>query len=139
MTTDIIVGYPGETEDEFQETFRLMEEVAFDDAYIFKFSPRPGTDAMGYRDDVSKKDKEARNLSLLRLQETASKQKLRAQVGEMVEVLVEGMSKKDKTEYKGRTRTGREVVFRGKALLPGDLVSVEVESLFGKTLLGARK
>ena len=138
ITTDIIVGYPGETEEDFDKTFTLMEEMEFDDAYVFKFSPRPGTDAMAYQDDVPKKDKEARNLSLLRLQEKISEKKLRTLVGETVEVLVEGKSKKDKSEYKGRTRTAREVVFRAERASPGDSFHVKVESLFGKTLLGVR-
>lgn len=138
VTTDIIVGYPGETEEDFEKTFRLMEEIGFDDAYIFKFSPRPGTDAMGFKDDVLKKEKEARNLSLLRLQERLTEKKLPSLIGETVEVLVEGKSKKDKKEFKGRTRTNREVVFRAEEALPGDLLSVKVESLFGKTLLGLR-
>jgi len=137
VTTDIIVGYPGETEEDFEKTFKFMEKVEFDDAYVFKFSPRPGTDAMSYKDDVSKKDKEARNLSLLRLQERISEKKLQSLIGEIVEVLVEGKSKKDKSEYKGRTRTNREVVFRGETF-PGDLLLVKVESLFGRTLLGTQ-
>ncbi len=135
VTTDIIVGYSGESEEDFEKTFHLMEETAFDDAYIFKFSPRPGTDAMVYRDDVLKKDKEARNQSLLRLQQKITEEKLHASVGETVEVLVEGKSKKDKSEYKGRTRVNREVVFRSENH-PEDIVRVKIDSFFGKTLLG---
>ena len=138
ITTDVIVGYPGEPAEDFEKTFKLMEEIEFDDAYIFKFSPRTGTDAMTYQDDVPKKDKEARNLSLLRLQESISEKKLRSLVGETVEVLVEGKSKKDKSEYKGRTRTAREVVFRAEKASAGDLFLVKVESLFGRTLLGVQ-
>ena len=93
VTTDIIVGYPGETEEDFEKTFHLMEEIEFDDAFVFKFSPRPGTDAMHFKDDVSKKDKEARNQSLLRLQGRITEKKLRSMVGENVQVLVEGKSK----------------------------------------------
>ncbi|MBI4436456.1 MAG: tRNA (N6-isopentenyl adenosine(37)-C2)-methylthiotransferase MiaB [Candidatus Omnitrophica bacterium] len=137
VTTDVIVGYPGETEEDFGKTFQLMGEVEFDDAFIFKFSPRPGTDAMNFKDDVSKKDKEARNQSLLRLQGRMTEKKLRSMMGETVEVLVEGKSKKDKSEYKGRTRTSREVVFRAKYAAPGDLLQVKVDSFFGKTLLGS--
>jgi len=136
ITTDIIVGYPGETEEDFEATFQLMKEIQFDDAYIFKFSPRPGTDAANGPDDVSKKDKEARNLSLLRLQEKIAQEKMRQLLGETMEVLVEGKSKKDKSQFKGRMRTGREVVFRGQSLRPGDLLSVKVTDLFGRTLLG---
>lgn len=136
VTTDIIVGYPGETEEDFERTFHLMEEVEFDDAYVFKFSPRPGTDAMGYDDTVPKQEKEARNLALLRLQERISEKKLRTLIGETVELLVEGKSKKDKSEYKGRSRTGREVVFRGADVHTGDILSVKIGSLYGKTLLG---
>ena len=136
VTTDIIVGYSGETEEDFLKTHYLMEELEFDDAYIFKFSPRPGTDAMAYKDDVPKKEKEARNLSLLRLQDRITGKKLRSFIGETVQVLIEGKSKKDKSEYKGRTKTNREVVFRGDAAQPGDLTQVHIESFSGKTLLG---
>ncbi len=137
VTTDIIVGYPGETEEDFEKTFRLMEETAFDDAYVFKFSPRPGTDAAGYPDDVPKERKEARNLALLRLQEGISREKCRRLIGSTVEVLVEGTSKKNRSEYKGRTRTGREAVFRAPEAEPGDLLSVRIRDFFGKTLLGS--
>ncbi|MFH1857310.1 MAG: tRNA (N6-isopentenyl adenosine(37)-C2)-methylthiotransferase MiaB [Candidatus Omnitrophota bacterium] len=137
VTTDAIVGYPGETEEDFKKTARLMEELALDDAYIFKFSPRPGTDAAGCADDVPQKEKESRNQELLKLQEKILQKKLARFIGKTVEVLVEGKSKKDKSEYKGRTRTSREVVFGAEGVSPGDVLSVKVRSLYGKTLLGA--
>ena len=136
VTTDMIVGYPTETEGDFSETVSLMQEVGFDDAYVFKFSPRQQTDAFFYRDDVPKKIKEERNQILLKFQTEESRRKMESQVGKTVEVLVEGKSKKDKSEWKGRTRTNREVIFSSQSARVGQLAQVTVGRLFGKTLLG---
>jgi len=136
VTTDFIVGYPTETEEDFQKSVSMMKEVGFDDAFVFKFSPRQKTDAFFYPDDVPNPVKEERNQALLTLQTDQTRRKMEQQIGKTVEVLVEGRSKKDKSEWKGRTRTNREVVFSARDARLGSLLHVSVERLFGKTLLG---
>ena len=136
LTTDIIVGFPGETEEEFQQTRQLLERVRFDSAFIFKYSPRPLAKASQWNDDVPMVVKDARLQELLALQEQISREKNQACVGRTMEVLVEGPSPRHADEMTGRTRCNRSVVFRGDADLASQLVSVRVEEVRGHTLAG---
>jgi tRNA-2-methylthio-N6-dimethylallyladenosine synthase len=123
VTTDIIVGFPGETEDDFRQTLRVVEEARFDAAYTFQYSPRAGTDAAGYEDQVPKDVVQERFDRLVALQEGVSLEANREMEGRTVEVLVEGSGRKGGLQ--GRTRTNKVVNFQGPAQ-PGDFVDLRV-------------
>ncbi len=111
ITTDIIVGFPGETEEDFKMTRELIEEVRFDNAFIFKYSHRQGTAAAKLEDAVSKEEKERRLAELLTIQEKIAFKKNEALLNRRVEVLAEKISSRDKTRVVGRTRTNKIVIF----------------------------
>jgi tRNA-2-methylthio-N6-dimethylallyladenosine synthase len=113
LTTDIIVGFPGETDADFEDTLSLVEQVRYDAAYTFQYSPRPGTEAGSREDQVPKALVRDRFDRLVAAQEQISLEHNRAVVGTTVEVLVEGPSKKDATKTTGRTRTNKLVHFDG--------------------------
>jgi tRNA-2-methylthio-N6-dimethylallyladenosine synthase len=125
LTTDIIVGFPGETDQDFEDTLSLVEEVRYDAAYTFQYSPRPGTVAGGRQDQVPKAVVQERFDRLVAAQERISLELNRALVGATVEVLVEGPSKKDPSKTTGRTRTNRLVHF-SDAAPPGEFRDVRV-------------
>jgi tRNA-2-methylthio-N6-dimethylallyladenosine synthase len=116
ITTDIIVGFPGETEEDFAETLSLVEEVHYDAAYTFQYSPRPGTEAADRSDQLPKEVVQRRFDRLVAAQERISLERNRALVGSVAEVLVEGPSKKDPRRLTGRTRTNKLVHFADQAL-----------------------
>ncbi|MDP9342957.1 MAG: tRNA (N6-isopentenyl adenosine(37)-C2)-methylthiotransferase MiaB [Actinomycetota bacterium] len=123
MSTDIIVGFPGETEDDFRQTLCVVEEARFDSAYTFQYSPRAGTRAAGFEEQVPKEVVQERFERLVTLQEGISLQRNRALVGQTVEVLVEGEGRKGGPQ--GRTRTNKVVHFDGRAE-PGEFLEVLV-------------
>ena len=126
LTTDIIVGFPGETEEQFADTLSLVEEVEFDSAFTFIYSPRPGTPAAKYDDDVPMEVKKERLARLNELQGQISRRKNEELRGQVVEVLVEGESKTDTNVLSGRTRTNKLVHFQGPNSLIGQLVPVKI-------------
>jgi tRNA-2-methylthio-N6-dimethylallyladenosine synthase len=137
LSTDMIVGFPGETDDDFAETLRLVEAVEFDSMYSFKYSPRPGTRAASFSDQVPEAVKTERFKALLEVQESIQLRRNQARVGRCEEVLVEGPSKKGSVQLTGRTRQNRPVNFVGHLSLTGSLVRVcikqgGVHSLEGK-------
>lgn len=137
FTTDIIVGFPTETEEDFQATRRLMEEIQFDNSFIFKYSPRPGTPAAGWTDDVPDGEKARRNQVLLVDQDRHGLARNSRQIGRDVEVLVEGVSLRSQSRWAGRTRANMTMVFEPKAgINPGSLVSVRVTRVMPQTLYG---
>ena len=111
ITTDVIVGYPGETEADFEETRSLMEEAGFDNAFVFKYSPRPGTRSASLPDDVPVAEKERRDQVLLADQELRGQRRNDALVGTVREVMVEGPSKRNKARWSGRDGGNRIVVW----------------------------
>jgi tRNA-2-methylthio-N6-dimethylallyladenosine synthase len=111
FSTDIIVGFPGETEADFHETLRVVEEARFDSAYTFQYSPRPGTSAASFPDQVPKEVVQERFDRLVVLQERISMERNAAYVGRSVEALVEGRGRKGGVQ--GRTRTNKIVHFDG--------------------------
>ena len=123
VTTDIIVGFPGETEEDFQETLRVTEAARFDAAFTFQYSPRPGTAAATYPDQVPKEVVQERFDRLVALQERISLERNRTLIGEQVEVLVEGEGRK--RNLKGRTRTNKLVHFAGD-VAPGSFADVRI-------------
>jgi tRNA-2-methylthio-N6-dimethylallyladenosine synthase len=127
VAADFIVGFPGETEEDFERSVSLVHEVGFQQSFIFRYSTRPGTpSAEHFEDDVPLPVKAARNLRLLKAQETVADARHRAMVGRTFEVLVEGPSKKDPAVLTGRTRGNHIVHFSGGAELFGELVDVRV-------------
>jgi len=107
VTTDLIIGFPGETEEDFRATLDVVERAAFDQAYTFQYSPRPGTDAAGFDDQIPKEVVQERFDRLVELQERISLERNRALVGSTVELLIEGAGRKGGVQ--GRTRTNKVV------------------------------
>ncbi|MCB7129951.1 MAG: tRNA (N6-isopentenyl adenosine(37)-C2)-methylthiotransferase MiaB [Candidatus Brocadiales bacterium] len=136
IASDFIVGFPGETTADFEDTVRLMNTVRFRNSFIFKYSPRPGTPAASLPDDVPLEVKKQRNQILLKLQSEISLEENRRMAGKVVEVLVEGPSKSDERRLVGRTPQNDIVVFEGPLDLRGETVSVEVYDATALTLFG---
>jgi tRNA-2-methylthio-N6-dimethylallyladenosine synthase len=136
LGTDLMVGFPGETEDDFRETLGVVEEVGFDSAFTFVFSPRRGTEAAGLGDQVSDEVKRERIERLVELCQRVARERNEARVGRVEEVLVEGPSRTDATLLRGRTRRNTTVNFSGAAA-PGELVDVLIEGATSTTLRGA--
>lgn len=138
LGTDIIVGFPTETEEEFQQTYDRMKEIRYDTAFLFTYSPRNGTPAMRWKDDIPESVKEDRHRRLTKLQEEISAEKRQAFLGTTVEVLVESQNFKNEAFLKGRTRCWKNVLFPGDPSLIGTLQQVKVHSYSHQTLLGER-
>jgi len=137
LTTDIIVGFPGETEDDFRETMEVVEAVGYDGAFTFVYSPRAGTDAAAMADQVPDEVKRDRIERLVELVQTLAAARNAERVGRIEEVLVEGPSRTDPALVRGRTRRNTTVNFSGDAT-PGDLVDVLVERATSTTLAGSQ-
>jgi len=136
ITTDIIVGFPSETEDDFEQTLSLAHEVEFDNAYLFKYSPRRDTPAAGMPDQVPLKIREQRNHRLLETINEIGKRKYDAFVGRRTQILVEGPSRKNPARMTGRTRCNKIVVFDGSARHRGQLLDVKITRAGSFTLYG---
>jgi tRNA-2-methylthio-N6-dimethylallyladenosine synthase len=126
ITTDIIVGFPGETEEDFRDTLGLAEEVRYDGAYTFQYSPRPMTEAAAFADQVPKEIVQQRYERLVALQERISFERNEESVGRTEEVLVEGISKKDTAKLTGRTSTNKLVHFPSDGAAEGTLRRVRI-------------
>jgi tRNA-2-methylthio-N6-dimethylallyladenosine synthase len=137
LTTDIIVGFPGETEAEFLETLEVVEEVGFDGAFTFVYSPRGGTEAAELPEQVPGDVKRDRIERLVEVVQRVAAERNRGRVGMIEEVLVEGSSRTDLHLLRGRTRRNTTVNFSGDAD-PGELVPVEIASATSTTLAGAQ-
>ena len=136
ISTDIIAGFPGETEEDFEETASLMRDLEFDQAYIFKYSKRRDTPAADMADQASEQEKERRNQVLLQILNERMARKYRELVGQTVEILVEGRSEKSGKRMFGRTRTNRIVFFDGGERHKGELLPVRIERATTITLYG---
>ena len=137
MTTDIIVGFPGETEEDYKQTRDLVEEIQFDNAFVFRYSPRRDTPAAEMPDQIDEHTKEQRNQDLLRVVNESMRRSGQRLVGRSVEVLCEGPSKTNPARLMGRTRTNKIVVFEGSEKLIGEIVDVRVQRANGFSLYGA--
>lgn len=135
LGTDIIVGFPTETEEEFQETYEAMKELRFSVAFIFAYSPRKGTPAMRWKDDIPEEIKQARLQKLLDLQVEINNEERAAMLGQTVEVLVEQFNREGE-DLKGRTRCWKKVIFKGSDSLIGTLQQVKIHSFTHQTLIG---
>lgn len=134
--TDIIVGFPGETKEEFEETLKLLEEVRFDNLYSFKYSPRKGTFASRMKDDVPKEVKIERLIKVQNLQKRIQMEKNRSFVGRIIKVLVTGKSRKDSSIYAGRDEGNRVVNFQASKNLIGEFVHVFINEATPHSLKG---
>jgi tRNA-2-methylthio-N6-dimethylallyladenosine synthase len=135
LTTDVIVGFPGETEEDFRETLEVVEEVGFDGAFTFVYSPRHGTEAAALPDQVPDEVKRERIERLVEVVQRIARERNEGRVGGVEEVLVEGASRTDSSLQRGRTRRNTTVNFAGPAA-PGDLVNVRITGASSTTLRG---
>jgi tRNA-2-methylthio-N6-dimethylallyladenosine synthase len=138
LGTDVIVGFPGETEADFRETLAVVEEVRFDSAFTFVYSPRHGTEAAGLPDQVPDDVKRDRIERLVDVVQRIAAERNNERVGRVEEVLVEGRSRTDDGLLRGRTRRNTTVNFTGDAP-PGELVDVEIAAATSTTLRGAQR
>jgi tRNA-2-methylthio-N6-dimethylallyladenosine synthase len=138
LTTDIIVGFPGETEADFEETLEVAEEVGYDGAFTFIYSPRRGTEAAGTAEQVPHEVKRERMERLVEVVQRRATERAQRFVGRTMEVLVEGPSRTDPSKLRGRTRHNKTVNFHGTAA-PGDLIDVAIESATSTTLAGEQR
>jgi tRNA-2-methylthio-N6-dimethylallyladenosine synthase len=138
ITTDIIVGFPGESEEDYKETRDLVEELQFDNAFVFRYSPRRHTPAAEMPDQIDEHIKEERNQDLLRVVNEATRRSGERLVGRNVQVLCEGPSKINPTRLMGRTRTNKIAVFEGNEKWIGEIVDVHVQRANGFSLYGTR-
>ena len=123
ISTDVIVGFPTETEEDFNDTINLFKKVEFDSAFIFKYSPRPHTAALKYKDDVPIKVKQERNQVLLKLADEISLKKNEKLIGKNIEVLAENVKK---GQLVGRSRTNKVIIFNGNKDLIGSFIDVKI-------------
>ncbi len=137
LTTDIIVGFPGETEEDFRETLEAVEDVRFDGAFTFVYSPRAGTEAAAMREQVADDVKRDRIERLVEVVQRVAAEQNTSRLGMIEQVLVEGPSRTEPDLLRGRTRRNTTVNFSGDAV-PGDLVDVEIAHATSTTLRGTR-
>jgi tRNA-2-methylthio-N6-dimethylallyladenosine synthase len=135
LTTDIIVGFPGETEEDFEQTLTLVEEVGYDGAFTFVYSPRRGTEAATLPEQVPHEVKVARMERLVEVVQRRGRERAERFVGRTLEVLVEGPSRTDPTRLRGRSRHNKVVNFTGLGS-PGELVDVSITAATSQTLSG---
>jgi tRNA-2-methylthio-N6-dimethylallyladenosine synthase len=136
LTTDIIVGFPGETDEDFEETVSLVREVQFDNAYLFKYSPRKDTPAASMTDQVPLELREERHARLLQLVNEIADQRYQNFLNRRVEILVEGPSRRNAERLQGRTRCNKIVVFDGAERHIGQLMDLKIERVGSFTLYG---
>src|SRR5262245_39870862 len=136
ITGDMIVGFPGETDDDFNETMSLVAEVEYDGLYIFKYSPRPRTPAAAYSDSIPEEVKTQRFLRLQELQDRIQRRRYERYLGRTVEVLVEGTSSRSTSDYTGHTRCNKVVNFPAAAEALGKLVTVKITGVKSHSLYG---
>ena len=138
LSTDIIAGFPTETDDDHKKTLELLQDVEFDGAYTFKYSPRENTKAWQMGDDIPEEVKNRRLSEIIDLQRTISLCRNTSMIGGTVEVLVEGLSKKSIHEFCGRTDTNKMVVFPKNGDGIGDTIDIHIERVNSATLFGTK-
>jgi tRNA-2-methylthio-N6-dimethylallyladenosine synthase len=135
ITTDLIAGFPGETDAQFEETLKAMQEIEFDYAFCFKYSPRDGTEAASFEDQIPEALRLDRLQRMIELQRDITLRKFRAQIGKVVEVYVEDFSKKSKAQISGKTRDYKIAVLSGDESQIGKLVQTRVIDATAGTLI----
>jgi tRNA-2-methylthio-N6-dimethylallyladenosine synthase len=134
ITTDIIVGFPGETEEDYNLTRNMVEQIQFDNAFVFRYSPRRDTPAAEMAEQIDKRVKEERNQDLLGIVDESTRRINDGLVGRELEILCEGPSRTNPARLTGRTRTNKIVVFEGTDNLIGELLDVRIERANGFSL-----
>lgn len=136
ITTDILIGFPGETESDYNDTINLMKEIRFNDAFTYKYNPREGTEAYNFDDDVPEELKLKRLSEIIELQREISSEIKQEKIGSIVPVLAESVSKKNHQELLGRTEKDEMAVFPGNPDIIGSMADIELVSLAGNTFIG---
>jgi tRNA-2-methylthio-N6-dimethylallyladenosine synthase len=137
LTTDIIVGFPGETKKDFQDTIKMIEYCRFDSSYIFKYSPRPGTPAFDIADSVSPEEKKERFMELDELQKLIQQEIFKSYINRTISVLVEKISIKDSSQFSGHSTCHKVVNFKGSNDFLGKIVNVKITEAKVNTLFGS--
>ncbi|MBQ9255077.1 MAG: tRNA (N6-isopentenyl adenosine(37)-C2)-methylthiotransferase MiaB [Bacteroidales bacterium] len=139
LSTDVIAGFCGETEQDHKQTIDIMKKVGYDSAYMFKYSDRPGTLASKkYKDDIDEKEKVRRLEEIIEVQRELSLQSNKRDIGKVFEVLVEGESKRDATKLYGRTSQNKVVIFDKDNNTKGDYIKVKIDDCTSATLFGKK-
>lgn len=136
IVTDLMVGFPGETESQFEEILTLMEEVRFESAFMYYYNPREGTPAAKYENQIDIAVKKARLQKVIDLQLKHTAEVMSKRIGETIEVLADIVSRDDENELLGKTEQNERVAFRGDAKMIGSFVKVRIDSLSGNTFRG---
>jgi tRNA-2-methylthio-N6-dimethylallyladenosine synthase len=136
LTTDLMVGFPGETRQEFESTLRVIEKVQFDSAFMFRYSVRPGTAAAAYPDDVDEEEKISRLKELIQLQQKISRRRNQREVGQVKLSLVEGTSRRNEAVMRARTEGNKTVLFEGRDVAVGTVLPISVTAADAFTLHG---
>jgi tRNA-2-methylthio-N6-dimethylallyladenosine synthase len=136
ISSDFIVGFPGETDEDFEKTMKLIDEVGFDASFFFIFSPRPGTPAAEMEDATPAETKTARLIRVQKRIEALAFEVSKSMVGTVQRVLVEGRAKKDANELAGRTDNNRVVNFAGSSRLIGHFIDVRITAALPHSLRG---
>ncbi len=136
ITTDIIVGFPGETDDDFRDTVNLVKYCGYDSAYIFKYSPRPGTPAFDMPDDVSPAEKTVRFMELEKAQRETQNDRLKRYLGSTLKVLVEGIASRTDNGLTGHSTCHKIVNFVGDKSLLGEIADVRITQIKSNSLFG---
>jgi tRNA-2-methylthio-N6-dimethylallyladenosine synthase len=136
ITTDVIAGFPGETQEQFQRTYELMKKIEFDYAFTFKYSPREGTKAVEFNNHIPEETRLDRLQQLINLQQDITLKKYKDQIGKVKEIYVEKISKKSNDELAGKSRDFKITVFKGDKSLIGTFVKVRITDAVGWTLKG---
>ncbi len=136
ISTDIIAGFPTETDEDHQQTLAVMDQVQYDGAYMFRYSPREGTKAWTLEDDIPEKVKIDRLNAIIHRQQKISYENNQRLVGTTEEILVEGESKKSPDEWQGRTDTNRVVIFPRRGMHVGEMIQIEIHKANSATLFG---
>ena len=136
MTTDLIVGFPSETEAEYEQTLDVVRAVKYDTAFMFRYSVRPGTAAAKYDDDVPEEDKIRRLSNLIKIQQEIARERNQRELGEVRHGLVEGLSRRSEEFYRARTEGNKTVLFKGASFETGQVLPVRILSADAYTLHG---
>jgi len=136
ITSDFIVGFPGESDDDFEDTVNLIKKIGFDASFSFIYSPRPGTPAAQFPDDISRERKQKRLMRLQKMIEAQACNLSECMVGQIEKILVDGVSKNDFSDLTGRTENNRVVNFKGPSRLIGEFVDVHVLTAGARSLRG---
>ncbi len=137
LSTDIIVGFPGETEKDFKDSIDILREVEFDSIFSFRYSPRPATAAANFENQLPEEEKLKRLQELQNIQKEINENKNQAMVGQVMSVLVEGVSKKDSSELTGRTSCNKVINFKGDIEAIGNIMPIMIERAFTNSFHGS--